>query len=175
MNFLLVGLIFVASLVQAQCDNLGNWLPSSRLNNYLEAPEKAVTSDGFKNCLRPGFTLPKCWKLTSPNKQSSVILQPDGNAVIYSSWYNGVCNTGMGCISSTWSSGSNNKGSQSIQLGAGRFYVSQSGAPGYSGVVWDANKQGSLWGTLLCMQNDGNLVVYDNGNSVVWSANTRGA
>ncbi|KAI9343216.1 hypothetical protein BDR26DRAFT_858738 [Obelidium mucronatum] len=166
---------FFAASAQAQCQNLANWAPISQVNAYLPAPQSAVTSDTFKSCLKPSQLINGCWRLTSPSGQNSLVLQPDGNAVIYSVWYNSNCNTGLGCVTATWNTGSNDKGTKSIQLGLGRFFVSTSGVSGYNGVVWDANKQGSTQGTLLCLQNDGNLVVYDNGNAVVWAANTKNA
>ncbi|KAJ3025991.1 UNVERIFIED_CONTAM: hypothetical protein HDU68_006363 [Siphonaria sp. JEL0065] len=173
--YLLILAAFLATSVQAQCENLGNGSPISQFNTYLPAPLNAVTSDSFKNCLKPGQLIGGCWRLTSPSGQTGLLLQPDGNAVIYSIWYNTLCNTGLGCVTATWNAGTNGKAPHSIQLGLGRFFVSTSAAAGYSGnqVVWDSMKQGSTVNTLLCMQNDGNLVVYDNGNAVVWTANTK--
>ncbi|KAJ3011497.1 UNVERIFIED_CONTAM: hypothetical protein HDU68_001645 [Siphonaria sp. JEL0065] len=169
--------VFFATTAQAvdQCVNLGNWAPIAQLNAYLPVPGSALTSDGFKTCLKPSQVIAGCWRLTSPSGQNSLLLQPDGNAVIYSVWYNTVCNTGLGCVTATWNAGTNGKSPQSIQLAVGRFFVSTSGTAGYNGVVWDANKQGSSINTLLCIQNDGNMVVYDSGNAVVWAANTQNA
>ncbi|ORY26015.1 hypothetical protein BCR33DRAFT_794901 [Rhizoclosmatium globosum] len=45
-------------------------------------------------------------------------------------------------------------GAGAIQLNNGRFQINQQ--PN-SGSRWDSGSQGSASGTLLCMQNDGNL------------------
>ncbi|KAJ3024415.1 UNVERIFIED_CONTAM: hypothetical protein HDU68_008182 [Siphonaria sp. JEL0065] len=173
-SIVLAAILAVTTQAQ-QCVNLGNQAPISQLNSYLPVPTTALTADSFKSCLKPSQVIAGCWRLTSPSGQNSLLLQPDGNAVIYSVWYNTLCNTGLGCVSPTWNAGTNGKSPQSIQLGLGRFFVSQSGTAGYNGVVWDANKQGSSLNTLLCIQNDGNMVVYDAGNAVVWAANTQNA
>ncbi|ORY26016.1 hypothetical protein BCR33DRAFT_726568 [Rhizoclosmatium globosum] len=121
--------LFAAS-VNAQCGNLGNWNPVSSLMQYNSAAGSAVTGNTFLTCLVAQNWIPQCTRLSAPNGQFALVLQPDGNAVIYNVWYQSTCNYNQGCVSSTWSAS----------------------------------------GTLLCMQNDGNLVVYD-GNSVVWALN----
>ncbi|ORY35212.1 hypothetical protein BCR33DRAFT_722556 [Rhizoclosmatium globosum] len=162
----LIALSLLAVSVKADsCSGLGDWNPVQSLFQYAPAVGGAVTGNLFLNCLRAQNWIPQCTRLSSPNGLYSLVLQPDGNAVIYSSWYQSNCNYGQGCVSSTWSTSTYNTKAQAIQLMNGRFQVAQN--PN-ANAVWDSGTQGSASGTLLCMQNDGNLVVYD-GNTVVWA------
>ncbi|KAJ3292592.1 hypothetical protein HDU79_001270 [Rhizoclosmatium sp. JEL0117] len=167
MSAFVVIVALLASTINAQCGNLGNWNPVTSLLQYNPASGGAITGNSYLNCLRAQNWISQCTRLSAPNGQYALVLQPDGNAVIYNVWYQGTCNYGNGCVSSTWSTGTWNTGAGAIQLNNGRFQINQQPS---SGSRWDSGSQGSASGTLLCMQNDGNLVVYD-GSSVVWALN----
>ncbi|ORY26012.1 hypothetical protein BCR33DRAFT_726565 [Rhizoclosmatium globosum] len=120
--------------------------------------QDTIKGDSFKNCLQPYYSAPPCAKL-NPAGTSQLLMQPDGNAVIYSVWYATNCNQGRGCVSPIWS--------LSFRVQDGRFVLSTT--PDLSGqVVW-GTKAGSVAGTQLCMQNDSNLVLYD-GATPVWAS-----
>ncbi|KAJ3024412.1 UNVERIFIED_CONTAM: hypothetical protein HDU68_008179 [Siphonaria sp. JEL0065] len=168
---LLTGLI---STVSAQtCSNLGGWLAQSVLGTYSHIAGYMYTTDSSKSCLLPGNYIGTCLRLSNPAQNTMLVLQPDGNAVVYSVWYASTCNYGNGCISPVWSTGSNNQGVIAVKLNNGKFYV-DTAIPNTGGTVkWDSGKIGSVSGTRLCMQNDGNLVLYDSNYSVVvWNSGT---
>ena len=98
-------------------------------------------------------TLNQGQSLVSPNGQYSAILQSDGNFVVY------------GPRGSTWSSGTMNKGAQTLALqgGDGNLVLYRPG-----GVpVW-ATGTSSLSPVRLVMQDDGNVVIY-NTTQALWS------
>ncbi|ORY26013.1 hypothetical protein BCR33DRAFT_726566 [Rhizoclosmatium globosum] len=140
---------------QTQCENLGTSQPSWKLNSqYTSVPGYAIKSDSFKNCLQPYFTASTCAKLSNPAGTNQLVMQPDGNAVIYNVWYSSNCNLGGGCVSPTWSTQTWNR-------------------PGYlSGqIIWRVPGYASTGASQLCMQNDGNLVLYV-GDVAVWASGT---
>lgn len=97
--------------------------------------------------------------LTSPNGVYTLILQGDGNLVVYS------------CGRPAWSS------STAYPAGSGMKLVLQSDCnlvlvpPSSQPVNWDSGTAGRASGCRLQLQDDGNLVIYGNGNTVVWSSN----
>ncbi|KAJ3070931.1 hypothetical protein HDU99_002546 [Rhizoclosmatium hyalinum] len=153
------------------CNNLGDWNAKSVFDQYQDLPYMMASGDGtgFKTCLLATNAITTCKRIRNPAGTAMLALQPDGNAVIYAIWYATTCNWGGGCISSIWSSGTWNTNARAVWNNNGRFYITTSvytNGPS----VWDAGKQGSIFGTKLCLQNDGNLVLYDTGDKVVWAA-----
>ncbi|ORY26014.1 hypothetical protein BCR33DRAFT_794900 [Rhizoclosmatium globosum] len=152
MKFLVFLFAAFAALVSADggypCNNLADWNAKSVFDQYQDLPYMMATGDstGFKTCLLAT------------------------NAITtYAIWYATTCNWGGGCISSIWSSGTYATNARAIWNNNGRFYITTSvytNGPS----VWDAGKTGSIFGTQLCLQNDGNLVLYDTGGTVVWAA-----
>ncbi|KAI9343172.1 hypothetical protein BDR26DRAFT_858670 [Obelidium mucronatum] len=166
---LLVVTATLAGFVNAICNNLGGWLPRSDVDQYSNVPTYMTTSDSFKNCMVPSSYMGTCMRMPSPSYGTFFVLQPDGNAVIYSIWYAATCNYGNGCTSPIWSTGTVNSGAIAVKLSNGKFFVDT--ALGAGGLVkWDSGKTGSVSGTKLCIQNDANLVLYDTNNAVVWAS-----
>ncbi|ORY35216.1 hypothetical protein BCR33DRAFT_722560 [Rhizoclosmatium globosum] len=166
--FVVVALSGIQGALAQTCENLGSWQPSWKLNaQYTSTPGYSIKGDSFKNCLQPYYSAPPCAKLSNPAGTSQLLMQPDGNAVIYSVWYATNCNQGRGCVSPIWSSQTWNRPGLSFRVQDGRFVLSTT--PDLSGqVVW-GTKAGSVAGTQLCMQNDSNLVLYD-GATPVWAS-----
>ncbi|KAG2493268.1 hypothetical protein HYH03_008405 [Edaphochlamys debaryana] len=105
--------------------------------------------------------------LTSPNSHFSVIMQHDGNLVLYKDIKPNPA--GDGAIWSTKT------------YGQGEFpYTMEVQVDGnvvvYDGVrkpLWASNTRGNGAGPYrLVMQNDGNLVLYDSLNKATWSTDT---
>lgn len=103
--------------------------------------------------LTVGQRLEKNQSLTSQNGVYTLILQEDGNLVIYT---NGRA---------IWSSGTAGRAvSYAIMQNDGNFVIY-----GYPSAVWDTDTVGTR-NPVLIMQNDGNLVLY--GWRYVWDSNT---
>ncbi|KAJ3059171.1 hypothetical protein HDU99_006469, partial [Rhizoclosmatium hyalinum] len=75
------------------------------------------------------------------------------------------CNWGAGCIVDPWATGTYNNPGASLQIWSGRFMIQDSNGK----MLWSTT-QGSF-NSELCLQNDGNLVVYDNGRAI-WDSKT---
>jgi hypothetical protein len=125
--------------------------------SFSVAPDASATTIGFT--LTPGTLLPAGsalstgGSLVSQNGQYSLVVQADGNVVLY------------GPNGATFSTGT--AGTQ------GGYFVLQAdgnvvlyGPPGT--VVWSSHTAG-LGGTVLVLQNDGNLVLYGP-HGAIWSA-----
>ncbi|KAI9343217.1 hypothetical protein BDR26DRAFT_858740 [Obelidium mucronatum] len=156
--------------VAAPCKNLGSWLAKEELSTYKTINSFMFEGDKDKTCLKPGGWIGQCLRLVNPSQTGMLLLQPDGNAVIYAIWYALTCNNGNGCISPIWSTGTVNSGAVAVKLSNGKFFVDTSLASSGGIQRWDAGKTGSATGTRLCIQNDFNLVLYDTKNAVVWSS-----
>ncbi|KAJ3020026.1 UNVERIFIED_CONTAM: hypothetical protein HDU68_010394 [Siphonaria sp. JEL0065] len=166
----LIAFLFAASATGQSCNNLGGWLSSSVLNTYSNIAGYMYTTDASKSCLLPGNYIGTCLRLSNPAQNTMFVLQPDGNAVVYGIWYGSTCNYGNGCISPRWSTGSNDKGVIAIKLNNGTLYADTAIASGGT-IQWKVGMTGSISGTRLCMQNDGNLVLYDNNYRIaLWSS-----
>lgn len=96
--------------------------------------------------------------LVSRNGQFILVLQADGNLVLYK-------NTGR----ALWASGTNGR---AVQLAAmqpdGNFVIYDFPTP-----LWASNTAGRP-GSFLVVQDDGNVVIYQP-NVPVWATNTAGA
>lgn len=117
---------------------------------------------GSNSSLSQNNILNQCNKLQSPDGKHVLLMQPDGNLVLYN-----ISNPNA--INAIWSTGTNNKGT-------GPYYFSY-GSDGNL-VVYDSTNT-SLWNSstnnktsnILQLQSDGNLVLY-NGTNAVWSTGT---
>src|SRR5262245_22969027 len=95
--------------------------------------------------------------LVSKDGSSRLVLQADGNVVLYRS--SGVAR---------WASGTNNAVSAVMQ-GDGNFVVLKAGRV----PVWSTGSAGPASSAyFLVVQDDGNLVIYGPGDSPVWASNT---
>lgn len=95
--------------------------------------------------------------IMSPDTQSVLRLQPDGNLVLYSNFSNPVWNSGTSTITA---------GRLIMQADGNLVLYKNDGTP-----AWHSNTYGNP-GARLEMQTDGNMVVYTSGNTPVWASNT---
>ena len=99
--------------------------------------------------------------LTSTNKAFALIMQDDGNLVLYQVDASG---TRQG---STWASNTSGKvGAKAVLQGDGNFvvYAADGKAP-----LWSSNSTGHP-GTSLLLGDDGQLAVSDGSGTAVWTA-----
>ena len=100
--------------------------------------------------------------IASSNGVYQLVLQSDGNLVLYNTVFNRA----------TWASGTAGQtATQAVLEQDGLFviYGSLGRTPG--GAIWSSINRGGA-GTTLIMQNDGNLVLYTSNGSPVWATNT---
>ncbi|TQV88742.1 hypothetical protein [Aliikangiella coralliicola] len=97
-------------------------------------------------------------KLDSNNGDFKLIMQGDGNLVLYRNSDN----------KALWSSRTHgNPGAEAIMQGDGNFVVYRNGNP-----LWSSQTDGNP-GSRVIMQTDGNLVVYNPSNQPLWASDTR--
>jgi len=105
--------------------------------------------------LQPGQRLNSGWQIQSPDRNYRMVMQSDGNLVLYTG------NTAK------WASGTSVANSDLEMQSDGNLVIY---APGHA-AVWASNTAGKN-GSVLFGQNDGNFVLYAPGNVAVWSTNT---
>ena len=105
--------------------------------------------------LQPGQSLSPGWQIQSPDRNYRMVMQSDGNLVLYTG------NTAK------WASGTSVANSDLEMQSDGNLVIY---APGHA-AVWASNTAGKN-GSVLFGQNDGNFVLYAPGNVAVWSTNT---
>lgn len=124
----------------------------------LTAPVNVVTPIsptapiGTKSQLSPGDSLSPGQYLLSPDTHSVLVLQGDGNLVLYDNFR------------AVWNSGTTGKGGNRLTMQPDGNLVLYSGN---NVALWNSqtwNHQGAS----LSLQTDGNLVVYDSNNSPLW-------
>ena len=121
----------------------------------------------YTNVLNAGQQLNVGDTLTSSGGNYYLILQTDGNLVLYP-----IGQYGQNAL---WATGTNGKPSQKacMQSSDGNFVV-------YDTMSTDTTSANALWasntvghpGDYLCCQDDGNLVIYTSDNSPIWATNT---
>ncbi len=104
-----------------------------------------------RNILRSGQMIYQGEALKSPNGRFKLVLQNDGNLVLY--------DRGR----ALWSSGTNGKNARKLVMQSDGNLVLY----GPNGPVWATNTSGNR-GAYLMLQDDGNLVIY----KAVWSTHT---
>ncbi len=121
----------------------------------------------------PGEILNPGDQRTSPNGAYTLIMQSDGNLVLYA-------NSAGGGQTAVWASQNPPVGNSSINrngIEAGSTaVVSQNGVFG----VWYPNQNTTQWATFtsgypgayVAVQNDGNLVLYSSSSAALWASNT---
>jgi len=103
--------------------------------------------------------LPKNQMISSRDGRFSLVMQTDGNLVLYRN----------GASQALWASDTNGKQvGFAIMQGDGNFVIY---APG-GAALWAAGTHGNP-GSPLILQDDGNLVIYAPGNKAIWASNTR--
>jgi hypothetical protein len=126
-------------------------------NLVLYGPSGAVwASNTVNSVLEPGDSLNPGEELVSYHEQYRLIMQGDGNLVLYDGANKPLFNTG------TWGE----PGNHAIMQGDGNLVVYSSGGR----AMWNSQTQGKN-GAHLVVQDDGNLVIYQNSTSV-WASNT---
>jgi hypothetical protein len=115
-------------------------------------------------------TLSENERLESDSNKYFVIMQSDGNLVVYST---GQTN-GRGRDFPIWASNTNGKGSKpfrAVMQKDGNFVVYD----GTNSPKWASNTNGRANEPFnLIMQDDGNLVLYAKDNKPIWASNTMG-
>jgi hypothetical protein len=105
--------------------------------------------------LVPGQQLASGHQLTSCDGRFRLVMQGDGNLVLYQG---GVA---------LWNTRTNGRGgARAVQQGDGNFVLYTAG----NTALWNSGTQGH-GGAWLALQNDGNLVVY-SGSTALWSSHT---
>jgi hypothetical protein len=132
--------------------NLVQYSPAGAIWNsgtYVAPPPPPITG----NILTAGQIIHATQQLTSPDVKSFFVMEPDGNAVVYS---NGVA---------TWNSRTNGRGSILVMQSDGNavIYTATNVA------AFSTNTYGNP-GALMVMQADGNLVIYTAAGVPAWSS-----
>jgi hypothetical protein len=109
------------------------------------------------DALVAGEKLKQGEKLVSENAKYSLVMQGNGNLVGYE---------GDRAFWSSKTNGMGEKPYQALMQSDGNFVVSGNGTP-----AWATDTLGK-GGSLLKLQNDRNIVMYDNNNESVWSSGT---
>ncbi|MFE7660944.1 hypothetical protein [Streptomyces celluloflavus] len=108
-------------------------------------------------------------ELTSLRKTTSLVMQPDGNLVLY------AVTTPGGPKHPLWESKtSGNPGAYAVMQADGNFVVyRKGGGPAAGGALWNSQTYGAK-NAKLRLTSDGDLSVWgDNGMTVKWSTRTR--
>jgi hypothetical protein len=131
---------------------------------FLPPPPKLITGGilGVNRFLRENASL------TSPTGNHVLIMQGDGNLVLYTV-------TAPGVTAAIWASNTVTPANHprerhlAIMQGDGNFVVyRRNGSP-----LWATGTENNA-GAFLAVQDDGNLVVYSAGGSPLWASNTAG-
>src|SRR5215813_943928 len=108
--------------------------------------------------LNPNDNLAVIGSVTSQDGRSTLVLQGDGNLVLYRSGGK-----------ARWATNTNGKTvSQAIMQGDGNFVMYGPGGA----YIWDTATDGHP-GAWLTVQNDGNVVIYDRVGNALWASNTQ--
>jgi hypothetical protein len=114
------------------------------------AATAAVSTTAVSSLLKPGEYLKPGQYRRSPNGTYTLLMQTDGNAVLYKG------------RTALWASMTNRKASSLIMQRDGNLVVVSGRTP-----VWASNTGGST-SAYLAVQNDSNLVIYNVRNKAVW-------
>jgi hypothetical protein len=107
--------------------------------------------------LNPGDDLAGIGSITSQNGQSTLVMQGDGNLVLYRS--GGIAR---------WATATDGRVvSQAVMQGDGNFVMYGPGGT----YIWDTATDGHP-GAWLIVQDDGNVVIYDSAGYPLWATNT---
>lgn len=116
--------------------------------------------DYYTNSLSAGQTLYKLGGLTSKNKCFNLVMQNDGNLVIYDN----------AAKAAQWNSGT------AEQVNAYKVTFQRDGNfvmyTRDNEVIWKAENTDRKGGKFVIIQNDGNLVMYNNQRKPIWATNT---
>ena len=137
---------------------IGNGVGAFFIDNCLEGfySPNANTYPGSRLLAGASFLSTGVNNMMSNNGNNKLVLQSDGNLVLYS----------LG--NAKWSSGTAGSGSNNslIMQGDGNLVLYSSSGK----VLWASGTKGS--GNYLQIQDDGNLVIYNSSNTSLWATNT---
>ncbi|GAU87994.1 hypothetical protein RvY_00770 [Ramazzottius varieornatus] len=112
-----------------------------------------------RDCLHANEQLIRGQRLYSQNRAVELVLQDDGNLVLYR----------RKDLTPLWASNTNGRqADQVIMQHDGNLVMYGRGQP-----IWASNTHGNH-GCYCTLQNDGNLVLYNSSRSPVWASNTNG-
>jgi hypothetical protein len=127
--------------------------------NVVDYDPKAVWSTGAVHGLVGGDKLEPGWVVYAPGGLYYLIMQSDGNLVLYSD-----------APKALWSSGtSGHPGDYAYMQTDGNLVVYSSA----NKALWSSGTSGNA-GATLDMQSDANLVVYSSAGKALWSSKTNG-
>ncbi|NQX06096.1 hypothetical protein HQQ82_13300 [Rathayibacter sp. VKM Ac-2856] len=160
MTHLPFGRTLAASLVAVVATGalLTGSLPAVAVETALSTSSVAAVAASARGVLAPGEQLGRGERLDSPDGASSLVMQTDGNAVVYAA-------DGR----PTWASGTEGRGATLRMQADGNIVVyTAEGGP-----VWASDTSGTP-GAELRMQDDGNLVLYRRSGSPAWASSVGG-
>lgn len=132
------------------------WLNDPGLYFYINVVNPVAATNSQDTSLTAGQTLTTGQYLMSPDTQSILILQSDGNLVLYSDF------------KPVWSSGTTGTGANMLAMQTDGNLVLY--APGMK-PIWNSQTQSNP-GAYLTLQTDNNLVVYSPSSSPLWASYT---
>ncbi len=131
------------------------WMNDLSTSVIINVVSPAAADNSNSNILASGAVIRSGQYLLSPDSQSVLTLQDDGNLVLYTNF------------KSIWNSVTFGKAADRLEMGAdGNLVIYFK-----NGTTWSTNTQGHP-GAYLKLQTDGNLVVYDANNSPLWNTVT---
>ncbi len=117
-----------------------------------------------RNQLRAGQQLGQGQRLVSPNGRFHLVMQTDGNLVLY----DGGPGLNPFWATGTWSLPADRRPTHADMQNDGNFVLyNDAGQP-----AWAAGVYGSFINPYVELQDDGNLVIYHNGRTPLWATNT---
>jgi hypothetical protein len=131
------------------------WLNDLGTSVIINVVSPAAPNNANSNILSSGAVLHPQDLLLSPDGQSTLALQDDGNLVLYSNF------------KAAWNSVTFGKTPDRLVMGTdGNLVIYFK-----DGSTWSTGTQGHP-GAYLKLQTDGNLVLYDTGNNALWNTVT---
>lgn len=127
-------------------------------NVVVYSPHAVWATHTVQTLMEPGDVLRPGWSIYSPSEQFQLLMQSDGNLVLYD-----------GAGKALWASGtSHHPGASAVMQTDGNLVVYDSAAH----ALW-ASQTPQHPGAHLSLQSDGNLVIYE-GSTALWSSATNG-
>jgi hypothetical protein len=134
------------------------WMNDPGLFFEIDVSEPSTLNPSAVNTLSQGQQLSGGQKLMSQDNHSVLVMQGDGNLVLYND------------LSAAWTSKTaNNSLKNLVMQGDGNLVIYNAA----NQPLWSAGTSGNP-GARLVLQNDGNLVIYNAANQPLWSAGTSG-
>lgn len=131
------------------------WLNDISLHYTLDVVDSVPPSNTLSTGLTTGQSLIPGQYLLSPDRQSTLVLQNDGNLVLYSNF------------KPVWWTGTNGYKVERLVMQADGNLVLY----GKSGALWNTETSGNP-GSSLSLQADGNLVLYNSNSAALWATYT---